>query len=230
MGNLIIGVTDGRLYENYASWISDYPGVEIIRLGYRHNNFDEIKKCTGIFLTGGEDIHPRWYHKPEYRELFLLNDFDEFRDEFEWKIVEYSQQNKMPVLGVCRGLQLANVFFGGTLIPDIPAFGKFNHGKKDGAPRNHSVIIDRNSDFYTLVGIEAGKINSMHHQSADRVAGELVATSFSPDGIIESLEWKNPSAKSYLSLVQWHPELMADQTSPLVANIKKDFLEKVKNL
>jgi len=230
MGKVIIGVTDGRYYENYAGWISDYPGVEIIRLGYRQNNFEEIKKCTGIFLTGGEDIHPRWYHKPEYQELFLLTDFDEFRDEFELKIVEYTQQNKMPVLGVCRGLQLSNVFFGGTLIPDIPSFGKFNHGKKDGAPRSHEVMIDKNSNFFSLVGLEAGAINSMHHQSADRVAAEFVATSFSPDGVIESLEWKNPSSKSYLSLVQWHPELMTDQTSPFVANIKKDFIEKVKNL
>ncbi len=230
MGNLIIGVTDGRYYEKYASWISDYPEVEIIRLGYRFNNFDEIKKCTGIFLTGGEDVHPQLYHKPEYKELCQQDYMDEQRDAFEWKILEYTQQNKTPVLGVCRGLQIANVFFGGTLIPDIPAFGKFNHGKKEGAPRNHSVMIDRNSDFYKLVGIEAGQINSMHHQSADRVAGDLVATSFSPDGIIESLEWKNPSAKSYLSLVQWHPELMADQNSPFVANIRKDFLEKVKNI
>ncbi len=229
MGKIIIGVTDGKKYDYYANWISDYPEVEIIRLGYRLNNFEDIKKCTGMFLTGGEDVHPRWYHKPEYHPLCQQDYMDEQRDEFEWKILEYTQQNKMPVLGVCRGLQIANVFFGGTLIPDIPTFGKFNHGKKGNGPRNHSIIIDKNSDFYALVGIEAGEINSMHHQSADRVANNLVASSFSPDGVIESLEWKNPTDQSYLSLVQWHPELMADQASPLVANIKKSFLEKAKN-
>jgi len=230
MAKVVIGVTDGRKFEQYANWLAVEPDVEIVRLGYKFNNLADLAKCNGIFLTGGEDIHPRLYNKLEYLELCQADYMDEQRDEFEWKVLEYTQKNQIPVLGVCRGLQLANVFFGGTLIPDIPTFGKFNHSKKAGVPRNHLITIDVNSDLYTLTGLKEGEVNSMHHQSADRVAPQLVSSSVSPDGVVESLEWQNAVDKPFLSLVQWHPEVMKDQNSPLVFSIKKNFLDKVKSL
>ena len=224
MSKIIIGVTDCSKYDNYANWISKPGDVETIRLGYRQNNFEEIEKCQGIVLTGGEDVHPRFYDNIEYLELCIQEDMDEKRDEFEWKVLEFTQQNKIPVLGICRGLQMANVFFGGTLIPDIPTFGKFNHSKKEGTDIYHPITIDINSGLYKTIGHAAGEVNSAHHQSADLVGNGLVANAFSIDGVIEGLEWQNPKDKPYLSLVQWHPERMTDQTSAMTANIRKNFI------
>jgi putative glutamine amidotransferase len=221
----IIAVTDCSKYDNYAGWISKGGNADTIRIGYRQNNFDEIKKCHGILLTGGEDVHPRFYNKPEYLELCYQEDMDERRDDFEWKVLEYSQANTIPVLGICRGLQIANVFFGGTLVPDIPTFGKFNHSKRKSVDRYHTISIDANSDLYEVVQVETAVVNSAHHQCADRVGKNLVANAISNDRIIEGLEWQDSTGKPYLCLVQWHPERMTDQNSPMVKNIKENFLD-----
>ncbi len=227
MSKVIIGVTDCSKYNNYANWISKDSQVETIKLGYQLNNFDDIKKCQGIVLTGGEDVHPRFYNKLEYLELCYQDDMDEKRDEFELKILEFTQQNKIPILGICRGLQIANVFFGGTLIPDIPTFGKFNHSKREGSDTYHDIRVDVNSKVYKVIDTVVGEVNSAHHQSADRVGKSLAANAFSIDGVVEGLEWIDDSERPYLSLVQWHPERMKDQTSPLSANLKKEFLDQV---
>ncbi len=155
---------------------------------------------------------------------------DEKRDQFEWKIMQHVEETQKPLLGICRGLHFANIFYGGTLIPDIPAFGKFNHGKfKEGNDREHEMTIDKNSQLYKIVRQEKGIINSAHHQGADMPGFGLVATALSPDGIIEAMERKESEGRSYLMLVQWHPERMPDQQSPFSKNIKKSFLDAVQN-
>jgi putative glutamine amidotransferase len=226
MSKIIIGVTDCSKYANYANWISRDAKVETIKLGYQQSNFDEIKKCHGILLTGGEDVHPRFYNKLEYLELCYQDDMD----EFELKVLGFTQQNKIPVLGICRGLQIANVFFGGTLIPDIPTFGKFNHSKREGSDTYHDIRVDVNSKMYKVIDTVVGEVNSAHHQSADCVGKGLVANAFSLDGVVEGLEWIDDSERPYLSLVQWHPERMRNQESEFTENIKMDFLRAAQKL
>lgn len=227
MNEIVIGVTDCSKYDNYANWIGKDGGVQTIRIGHRQNNFEDIKKCHGILLTGGEDVHPQFYHKPEYLELCFQEDMDEKRDEFELKVLEYTQQNHIPLLGICRGLQIANVFFGGTLIPDIPTFGKFNHSKRDGLDTYHAVVIDVNSNLFKTVGLPMGEVNSAHHQSAERVGNGLVGNAVSLDGVIEGLEWQNPKDKPYLNLVQWHPERMVDQANKMTSKIRASFISQM---
>ena len=230
MKNIVIGISDCSKFSNYENWIKDEPGVEIINLSYHKNNFSEIERCDGIILTGGSDINPRLYNQPEYLSYCDPKDIDEKRDEFEWKIMQHTEENQIPVLGICRGLQFVNVFFGGTLVPDIPAFGKFNHAKfQEGKDRVHSVEIDSNSELYKVIGNEKGEINSAHHQSADMPGFGLVANAFSPDGIIEGMERREPQGKSFLLLVQWHPERMTNQESIFSKNIKLSFLDAVRN-
>src|ERR1035437_178290 len=212
MKNIVIGISDGSKYFNYENWIQDQPGIEIIKLSYHNNNFSDIERCNGIILTGGSDINPRLYNQPEYLAYCNPKDIDESRDEFEWKIIQHTEEKQKPVLGICRGLQFINVFFGGTLVPDIPAFGKFNHSKfEEGRDREHLVEIDSNSILYKILGKENGEINSAHHQSADMPGYGLVVNAMSPDGIIEGMERREPEGKSFLMLVQWHPERMTNQ-------------------
>ena len=227
---IVIGVTDCSKYSNYSNWISVCnETVEVVQLSHQTNNLEDIKKCQGVMLTGGEDVHPRFYNKPELYKYCYEDDVSEARDEFEWKVLEYTESNSIPVLGICRGLQIANVFFGGTLIPDIPAWGKFNHSKlPDGADRYHTIMVDPSSSLYGLIHKQEGVVNSTHHQSADAIGDGLIVSALSPDGVAEALERKDPEGKSFLCLVQWHPERMKVQSSTFVKNIRDAFMEAVR--
>ncbi len=229
---ITIGVTDCSKYNNYASWIAAYgPEVNVIRLSASEGNLDALSRCNGVLLTGGEDVHPRFYHQPEMYAYCYKDDVSEERDAFEWKVLEYTEANKMPVMGICRGLQIANVFFGGTLIPDIPAWGKYNHSKlPDDSDRYHEVSVDPNSWLHGIVGDTTGLINSNHHQSAGRVGTGLIVSALSPDGVVEALERKDPSAGALLCLVQWHPERMKDQQSNFVQKVRTVFMEAARTM
>jgi putative glutamine amidotransferase len=232
MNKIIIGLTDCSKYDNYARWIQGF-GVEIetLKLSEKINNLSDAARCQGIVFTGGEDVHPRLYGKPEYESFCHQDDINELRDEFELKLMEYTEQNRIPVLGICRGLQVFNVFKGGTLIPDIPTWGKPTHAKlPDGADRYHSINVVDNSWFKTLVGQTQGETNSNHHQSIDRVGDGLVASAFSEDGIVEAADRKEVAGKGFLCLVQWHPERMNDQQNPFVFNIRESFVRASKAL
>lgn len=230
MKNIVIGISEGAKYINYENWIKDEPGVEIIKLSYHLDNFNKIENCHGIILSGGNDINPRLYNQPDFLVYVDPKDIDEKRDEFEWKILQHTEEKQKPVLGICRGVQFVNVFLGGTLVPDIPAFGKFNHEKfKDGTDREHTIIIDPYSELYKITGQKEGLVNSAHHQAVDMPGFDLVANAMSPDGIIEGMERRDPEGKSFLLLIQWHPERMANQESIFTKNIKASFLDAVRN-
>lgn len=223
---IIIGVTDCSKYANYSNWIlREDPAVEVVQLSYRTPNLSDIRNCHGVLLTGGEDVHPRFYNQPELYPYCYADDVSEERDEFEWKVLEYTQQNEVPVLGVCRGLQIANVFFGGTLIPDIPQWGKFNHSKlPDNKDRYHSILVDPSSWLYGLIQQQEGMVNSNHHQSADWIGKGLMVSALSADGVVEALERKDPAGNPFLCLVQWHPERMEDQQSRFVQSLRTAFI------
>jgi len=229
MKNIIIGISEGTRYYNYEKWFHDEPGVTIIKLGYQLDNFNEIEKCNGIILSGGHDLNPRLYNQPDFLSYVDPKDIDERRDEFEWKIMQHTELNQKPLLGICRGLQFVNVYFGGTLVPDIPAFGKYNHSKLNAdADREHMVDIDPNSALFKIIGKEKGTVNSAHHQSVDMPGFGLVVNALSHDGIVEGMERRDPEGRSYLMLVQWHPERMADMESVFTKNIKQSFLDAVR--
>ncbi len=223
--NLTIGITDCSKWANYASWFEKIPGVTVVKLTWKENNLNEIEKCDGIVLSGGEDVHPEFYKKPDFISFLKPNDLNVERDEFEIKVIDKTLQQKKPLLGICRGLQVTNVFLGGTLIPDIPSFGKPSHSKKIGYDEIHLVNIFEDSLLKKFIGKGRGEVNSAHHQSADVIAPDLKVTALADDGIIEGLEWKNPTNKSPLLLVQWHPERMKDTESPFSKNIRDEFLK-----
>ncbi|MBK5279505.1 MAG: gamma-glutamyl-gamma-aminobutyrate hydrolase family protein [Bacteroidia bacterium] len=234
MKKIIIGVTDCSKYENYARWIQSHgPDIQTIKLSEKIQNLSDASQCHGILFTGGEDVHPRFYNKPEFFEYCHEDDVSEQRDEFEMKLMEYTEGNSIPVLGICRGLQIYNVFRGGTLIPDIPTWekSKTNHAKaKDGSDSNHIVILKYNSWLSGIVGELKGETNSNHHQSADAVGKGLVISGLSDDGIVEAIDQLNAAEKSFLCLVQWHPERMKDQNSPFVKNIREAFITAAQKL
>ena len=229
---ITIGITDcGEKHPIYEKWIlCQNDDIQIIKLGYKENNLAEISQCNGVLLTGGEDVHPRFYNKPENLALCNPDFIDEKRDEFEWKVCEYVFEHKVPLLGICRGLQFANVFLGGTLIADIPTIGKNNHSKYyEGKDRYHQIEVFVGSNLARITGETTGEINSAHHQSVDLPAPTLVVNSLSEDGIVEGLEWKSPNTHS-LTLVQWHPERIEDFQNPFNNRIREVFIQAAENL
>lgn len=229
MSKVVIGIASGRKYENYLNWFLEVYDFEIIKLSYADHNLESLDRCDGVVLCGGEDVHPRLYKKSSYVEKYQLDDFDERRDDFEWRVLSYTQQYKLPLLGICRGLQIANVFFGGTLIPDIPSFGKPDHTKfQEGKDRYHQVKVTHHSLLAEITGALEGEVNSAHHQSVAIAGKGLMINAMSPDGIVEGMERTESGAGSYLMLVQWHPERMEDMQSTFSKNIRDSFLENLK--
>lgn len=231
MEKITIGVTDCSKFGNYSKWMASYVStVEVIKLSEKANNLEEVKKCNAVLFSGGEDVHPQFYHKPDYLSYCHADDINQKRDEFELKLMEYTEKNSVPVLGVCRGLQLFNVFKKGTLIPDLPSFGKFNHSKlEDDRDRSHSIFVDPNSYLAKhILHTERGTINSNHHQSADLIGDGLVASAFSEDGVVEAIERIDSSEKGFLLLVQWHPERMNPSNSIFVEGIRHAFFNAIK--
>ncbi len=171
-------------------------------------------------------MHPKFYGKPEYLPQLSIKDIDEKRDDFEFRIIEKALNLNKPVLGICRGLQVMNVYLGGTLIPDIPTcFGLYDHEKINGIDQRHSINIEENSLLQNIANATSGEVNSAHHQAVDQTAKDLAIIAKAEERIVEAMEWKHPDNKFWLLLVQWHPERMPDQQNSLASNIRKAFLK-----
>lgn len=220
-----IGITDCSKYSNYQKWILDADAnIDVMKLSYLLNNADDVSKCDGIILTGGEDVHPKFYNKDEYFSFLDASQIDEVRDDFEWKIIDKTFALKKPLLGICRGLQVMNVYLGGTLIYDIPSVKhSHQHGKINGVDQTHQISADKNSLLHQITRASEGEVNSAHHQSVAEVAKDLKVSATSSE-IIEAMEWKDGKDKSWMLLVQWHPERMPDQLNPFASNIRAAFL------
>lgn len=225
MKKLWVGLTAGRKYDNYVRWLSLVPDLEVIKLGHEEGNLASIRKCSALVLSGGEDVHPRFYNKPEYVATYGLDDIDEYRDEFELEAIGYSDQHHFPILGICRGLQIVNVFMGGTLIPDIPSFENPDHSKYgEGNDRYHSIEVMKGSLLASLTGVTKGEVNSAHHQSAALLGKGLEVNAISDQRIVEGIERSDKSGPFFM-LVQWHPERMENKHSAFSRNLRESFVE-----
>ena len=223
-----IGITDCSKWKNYHDWFAS-EGVNVIKLSPKENNIKDVNLCDGIVLSGGEDVHPKHYGKPGYwkKRVELKLEVNEARDKFELKVIDKAVKSKKPILGICRGLQIANVYFKGTLIPDLQGETRTRHSKAEGYDQTHEVNVDSGSCLSGIISSRQGITNSAHHQAAGKIGKGLKATAKAEDGTVEAIEWKNPKGKPFLLLVQWHPERMKEQESSLSKNIKKEFLSQL---
>jgi putative glutamine amidotransferase len=146
---------------------------------------------------------------------------------FEFDLIHRAIDQRRPILGICRGFQVFNVAMGGTLIPDIEAAGFASHRKGDTAERVHPVSIVSGSTLHSVVGATEGTVNTYHHQGLEKAGEGLLVSARSDDGIAEAAEWKDPRGKSFLLLVQWHPERMAEVASPFAKNLIEKFAAEI---
>jgi len=212
-------------YPNYPAWIK-VEGVEIIELSWEKQNLEDLHHCQGLLLTGGLDMDPIFYEPGLKCYANQPAKWNRVRDRFELDLFDLARSLKMPVLGICRGLQLINIALGGTMVLDLQATGKQNHRNIEGIDAIHPLLLTKNSLLASICAIPEGVANSAHHQAIDQVAESLQVNCHSGDGIIEGIEWKEKDNCSPLIAVQWHPERIENkEINPLSQNIRTWFLE-----
>ncbi|HXX77973.1 MAG TPA: gamma-glutamyl-gamma-aminobutyrate hydrolase family protein [Ktedonobacteraceae bacterium] len=163
-----------------------------------------LSRLDGLLLPGGIDLHPSHYDEEVHP---LTEDADQELDEFEINLASLALQQDMPVLGICRGMQLLNIVLGGTLIQDIDLMYPDNviHSHRDW-PRTHfahKISVEPGSRMEKILGTSEVRVNSLHHQAIKELGKGVRITGRSPDGIPELLE---VSGYRFVMAVQGHPE------------------------
>lgn len=183
----------------------------------------QIDLCDGIIISGGYDINPMEYGEEPTQKLGFV--YPEV-DEFYLGAVKYAIDNNKAVLGICKGIQILNVLYGGTLYQDLSemdgCYVKHMQSSKREIP-THSVDIDENSILFDVLGSRV-LTNSFHHQCLKKVGNGFKVTATSKDGVIEAIEMEQAS---FVVGVQWHPEMMA-KNSQIMLNIFKKLIKESK--
>lgn len=218
-GKPIIGLTSScdntdnnyriQLPENYLSTIRHFGGIPVLLpVGASDEELELlIDLCDGLLLTGGNDIEPAMFREEKWSDSVETTPE---RDETEKKICDLAVARKLPMLGICRGHQMINVYFGGTLYQDIPTQLQTGENHRMEAPyhrTSHNCLLTEGSPLRELSGRAVIGVNSHHHQSIKDIAPGFLSMGACEDGIIEAI-W-NPNEK-FMWGVQWHPEKIWD--------------------
>lgn len=163
-----------------------------------------LERIDGLIISGGVDVSPYLYGENPLKEV---NYFSVERDNFEIALVKGAIEKKIPVFGICRGIQIINVALGGTLYQDITS--------QIGSPLGHNPVempvdrlyhnidVEKGTILRSLFNKESFLVNSFHHQAIREFGTDLFPSAFSEDGIIEAIEMKG---NKFVYGVQWHPE------------------------
>ena len=175
----------------------------------------------GLVLTGGEDVGPERYDAVPHA---ALGDVHAGRDAFELSLVLAARARRLPTLAICRGIQVANVALGGTLVQDIPcewpgAIAHDGAGSRD--ERVHDVNVHGVSTLAGALGATRLSVNSFHHQSIATLAPGLAAVAHAPDGVIEGVQWTGDVW--WMLGVQWHPEELTGTSEAWDRNLFRAF-------
>jgi putative glutamine amidotransferase len=173
----------------------------------------------GLCLSGGPDLEPSCYGAEPHPAIGVT---EPHLDTFEIALVRAAEARDMPVLAICRGLQVLNVARGGTLIQDLPSLhpSDIEHRQAlSGATPTHDVTL-ADSTTADALGVRETRVNSFHHQAVDRLGSGLRAVGWSPDGVIEALE---ATDRNFTIAVQWHAESMVK--SPEQARMLETFAD-----
>ena len=228
-----IGVTytgTDEKHSNYVNWLKGHEHIEIITLSPLHTDMESINNFDGIVLSGGVDMHPKFYNCSitDYPNAPLH--FHEKRDEFEMEVFEISQQKNIPLLAVCRGMQLVNCILGGTLTQDIGLTSNAIH-KFEQHDKGHGVNIVPGSLLNEITGVSRTMTNSAHHQAINILGEGLTINCTADDGIVEGVEWAEREGKSFFLGIQWHPERLYKfhlGNLPTSKNIRDRYIKEIK--
>ena len=182
---------------------------------------EQVKYFDGLILSGGGDPDPNLYGEDCLREL---GNVTPERDTFELTILDAFLKTKKPILGICRGLQLMNVFYGGTLYQDIKYLNtSIQHRQRWLAdlPTHDVNILEEDNILFEIFGAKT-RTNSFHHQMIKDLGSELTAIATANDGVVEAIQNKN---HPFFYGVQWHPEMMASRGNLEMKKIFDKFIK-----
>ncbi|HUF93818.1 MAG TPA: gamma-glutamyl-gamma-aminobutyrate hydrolase family protein [Candidatus Limnocylindria bacterium] len=162
------------------------------------------ERLDGVLLTGGGDIDPARFNEPAHPAVAEVSTL---RDALEIEVVERALDDGIPLLAICRGLQVLNVALGGTLYQDLLADKASHVAHRQKEPRDratHAVkVMGEGTRLASIAGAPEIEVNSFHHQAIKRLAGRLKDVAWAPDGVIEAVEMEGDH---FVLAVQWHPE------------------------
>ncbi len=211
-GQLRIAVSRSAVH--YENWLrqadSTVMPVNLYDMGI-DSALKTLSSCSGLLLTGGEDVYPGYYDKTG--EIGRCEDINRYRDSLEFALIARAISLNMPVFGICRGEQILNVALGGTLYVDIPTdvgTSVLHRCPPGSANCLHTINIDHASQLFLITGMTTGTVNSYHHQGIDMPAPGFRASALSDNNTVEALERINTGDSPFIMGVQWHPERMAD--------------------
>jgi putative glutamine amidotransferase len=218
--------------ENYLNWI-ERRDIIIID-AYNISNIDSILSLAdGIILTGGEDIYPLMYN--DTNNIKLCGEFDFRRDTLEKKLFDYSFNNKIPFIGVCRGMQMMNVASGGTLYGDLPTeIGDRILHRNNGEVMHNIKVTNNNIDNISMIFPVYGKflpknyffnVNSWHHQGLKDIAKDIIVIAESYDGLPEAVVISK-KVHPFMIGVQFHPERLG-KYNPIHVNMRDKFFKQI---
>lgn len=186
----------------------------------RATNLDALSTADAVVLTGGADVEPQRYGFDDRQGVCKTS---AERDAVEFEVLERLGPRPLPMLAICRGAQVLNVFHGGTLIPDLGQRNEI-HRRTGGERRFHDVAIVEGTLLRRIAGKRGGLVNSSHHQAVGRLApGFRVSALSTDDAVIEAFERAKPEGAPFLLAVQWHPEGM-EAGLPLADHVLDAFL------
>jgi len=181
----------------------------------------------GVLLAGGDDVDPAFYGEEKRHESVHV---DRPRDEFELNLLEQALNRRLPIFGICRGTQVINVKFGGTLYQDLKSDTTPEVEHKQNGSRgdtSHRVTLTDPDSRLASVFTGSCRVNSLHHQAIKRLGRGLRVTAHSEDGLVEAVE--AAEAYPFLVAVQWHPEELVHEHEEQRALLER-FVNKCREL
>lgn len=182
-----------------------------------------VSRLDGIVFTGGEDIQPHYYGDGPHEKLEEVNPA---RDTFELTLMKMATDRNIPILGICRGLQLMNIAFGGTLYQDLPTQhpSTINHRQEEpGTAPTHTAAIVKGSKLAEIIKQKELSVNTFHHQAIKQLAPGFKAVAWSPDSVIEAIE---AYPVRPIMGVQFHPEIFTTAGDTTMCKLFKLLINK----
>ena len=210
---------DNKIYfirQSYIDWLKNDFIIQPI-IPRKDRNYDDIvKDCDLLMIIGGDDIHPSLYDQTLHFYTQLENKDIE---QMDFDLIKAFYNKDKPIIGICRGIQVLNVFFKGDLIQHMDDYHTLIHHNKD----VHHITIDNTTILGKYFPVSL-VVNSFHHQCVKNIAPMFLINAISEDGFIEGIEYKNMLG------VQWHPEKMDEVHQKNFILLIKDFILKYNHM
>ena len=210
-----------RVTYSQAIWNAGGEAILLPTNPDKSNCAQIVSMLDGLLVPGGPDIDPSLYNEDILPECDV---FCRYEDEYDMELIKEAVKQNKPILAICRGMQIVNVLYGGTLYQDIPSQYKteIQHQRiVKGLEIYHTATLDKDSRLAQILGAwEDIRVNSSHHQSVKDLANGFKIVGKAPDGIVEAMENEDGS----ILCVQWHPERMQDEE--VYRKLFADFIER----